>query len=186
MVDMTAVKKLLSLTLLMTSAFFIGCASKPVTQLSTGDSLDLTGIKDQNDNPFTHQDTMKTLLFVSGMEAKERVYESFEGIDTACLNSGKLVYLANISGMPSIISQLVAVPKLRDYAYPIWLDWEGDATAALPVRDDQVTVLSLDGQVITSTEFVEDSETLSQRLIDLCGPGDGKSSQSSERSNLRF
>lgn len=173
---MTSVKTLLGSALLATGALLVGCASEPpVPPLSIGDSVNLKDVTDQDHKPFTHQDDMKVLMFVEGMEAKELVRESLETIDITCMKDGEVVYLANISRMPSIISQLVAVPAMRDYPYPVWLDWGGEASLGLPVREDQVTVLSLDRQSIVRADYFANTAELSGFLISLCGATDKES-----------
>lgn len=173
---MTSVKTLLGSALLATGALLVGCASEPpVPPLTIGDSVNLKDVTDQNHQPFAHQEDMKVLMFVEGMEAKELVRESLETIDTRCMKDGELVYLANISRMPSIISQLVAVPAMRDYPYPVWLDWGGEASLGLPVREDQVTVLSLDRQSIVRADYYESTSDLSRFLTTLCGPASQES-----------
>lgn len=157
---------LLVLTLLLPLS---GCASSSVQPMRIGDKVNLDGLQDQNDNIFNHQDNMQALLFVDGMAGKDLIQNALNTIDTQCMDEGKLVYLADISAMPGLISKFIAVPKMRDYGYPVWLDRDGEASAALPVREEQVTLLSIDDQVIRDEAFFADSEALSERLSELCG-----------------
>lgn len=157
---------LLALTLLLP---LTGCATSEVQPLAIGDKVNLDGLQDQNENTFTHQNNMQALLFVDGMAGKDLIQNALNTIDTQCMDEGKLVYLADISAMPGLISKFIAVPKMRDYAYPVWLDREGAASAGLLTREDQVTLLNIDKQIITGEEFFSDSVSLTQRLSTLCG-----------------
>ncbi|GAB3108494.1 hypothetical protein G8770_23590 [Aestuariicella hydrocarbonica] len=159
---------LTNIIVLLSAITVIGCASKPVPSLALGDRVDFRLLQDQMGNTFTHQNKMKLVLFAQGMGSKDLVQDSLEAIDTACMSDGELVYLANISGMPTIISKLVAIPRMRDYPYPIWLDLDGLATEGLPSRDEQVTVLSIAQQSITETEYFSDVAALSKRLLTVC------------------
>ncbi|SBS34183.1 hypothetical protein MAQ5080_02798 [Marinomonas aquimarina] len=162
-------KRVLGAFALVALVPLVGCASKTVTpSLSMGDSVVLDGIEDQRGHVFDHQTSMQALLFVDGMSAKDLARESLESIDTACMEQGKLVYLADISGMPSLISDLIAIPKMRRYPYPIWLDREGDVSDSLPVREDQVTVLKVNNQVIESVSFAANAAMLTEYIADVC------------------
>jgi len=146
-----------------------GCASNPVAPLSIGQQVDFKQLEDQNGNDFVHQDIMELVLYVHGMSARDLVRESLDTINTDCMTEGRVVYLANISAMPSLISRLIAIPRMRDYSYPIWLDRNGFATEALPMREDAVTVLTIDHQTIIGTDYFSEVPALSERLAQKCG-----------------
>jgi len=141
----------------------------PVKPVSIGSEVDFSLLEDQFGHKFTYQDVMNTVLYVNNMKAKNLVRDALAELDQSCLRDGKVVYLADISGMPALISKLIAVPRLRDYGYPVWLDYNGLATAALPVKDDEVTVLQLDKGAITAVEYDTDAKMLVQRLAPQCG-----------------
>lgn len=162
-------KRLIGILSLAATLPLVGCASKVVVPFEAGETVALQGIEDQHGQAFNHQDSMKALLFVDGMDAKKIAQDSLKTIDTACMDDGKLVYLANISGMPSLISTLIAVPKMRKYPYSIWLDKEGDISEKLPQKEDQVSLLKIENQVISAANFYADSGVLSQVLTDICG-----------------
>lgn len=148
-----------------------GCASSaPVPLLTIGEQVDFNLLEDQHGKPFTHQAAMKLVLYVDSMKAKNLVRDTLVAIDTGCLHDGRVVYLADISGMPGLISTLIAVPRMRNYPYPIWLDRSGVATDALPVQDDAVTLLTVEQQAITRIEFLAGATALLPRLQAECGP----------------
>ncbi|WGY47116.1 hypothetical protein [Vibrio sp. ABG19] len=162
-------QRILTVLALTLSLPLTGCATSEVPPLAIGDKVNLAGLQDQNENTFTHQNKMQALLFVDGMAGKDLIQNALNTIDTQCMDEGKLVYLADISAMPGLISKFIAVPKMRDYGYPVWLDRDGAASSALPVREDQVTLLSIDDQLISGEEFFASSEALTQRLAKMCG-----------------
>lgn len=161
----------LSAFLSLLIAFTTACSSAPpVKPLTIGSQVDFSALEDQNGNAFTHEDVMQTLLFVDTMKAKNLVRDELATIDLSCLDAGRVVYLADISGMPSLISKLIAVPRMRDYDYPIWLDYSGLATDPLPTHENEVTYIQLDGTAIRTIEFIADAKVLHNRLVAQCGP----------------
>lgn len=172
-------KRMSWLVLLLAIGGSTGCASNASVQpLSIGQQVDFSLLEDQRGNAFAHQQDMKLVLYVDGMKAKNLVRDAFVDIDQSCLSEGRVVYLADISGMPSLISSLIAIPRMRNYPYPIWLDRTGLATDALPVQDDAVTVLTLEQQAVKAVDFVADTPSLLQRLRTECGPASQQMAQS--------
>jgi hypothetical protein len=112
---------------------------------------------------------MNTVLYVNSMRGKKITRDALEAVDLSCLDGGRVVYLADISGMPSLISKLIAVPRMRDYGYPVWLDYNGLATGQLPVREEAVTLISVQAGAIRGLEFITDSHTLAEKLLPECG-----------------
>ena len=147
----------------------VGCSTQSVAPLSMGETLNLKGLEDQNGQAFQYQNTMKNVLLVEGMSAKNIAQKSFEAIDTACMARGELVYLADISGMPSLISNMVAIPKMQDYAYPVWLDREGDTAQGLPTQEGQVSLIKIEQGTMTQVDYYDNVATLTKRLIEECG-----------------
>lgn len=131
---------------------------------------DLNSLVNQFGEPFKGQDSMELVMLVAGMKVKNMVRETQSDIDASCLQEGRVVYLANISGMPKLVSKLIAVPRLRDLPYPVWLDYAGDTTTGLPFKKGQVTLVSLDhGRQSSSVVFADSQEALRERLLAECG-----------------
>ncbi|WP_193165842.1 hypothetical protein [Microbulbifer hainanensis] len=139
--------------------------------ISVGDILDVTALENQHGKFFENPSALELLLYVNGMTAKDVARASIEKIDLQCLTEGRVAYVADISGMPNIISHLVAVPRMRDYPYPIWLDYDGASTKQLPVKEGNVSVIDIEQGKITNMEFISEESILTKRLISRCGKG---------------
>ena len=162
---------------LLLSLLLSGCSqTPPAPSVSIGSQVNFSQLRDQFGHPFNHLEAMTTVLYVDTMKAKDLVRAALAQLDLSCMKTGQLVYLADISGMPALISTLIAVPRMRQYPYPIWLDYDGLATAGLPVKDDVVTVLHVKNGTIGAVEFVPDTQGLVSRLKPLCGPAKLRSS----------
>ena len=153
--------------------FFIvsttSCSTSQVKFISVGEVLDVTALENQHGKSFENPSALELLLYVNGMTAKDVARASIEKIDLRCLTDGRVAYVADISRMPSIISHLVAVPRMRDYPYPIWLDYVGASTEQLPVEEGNVSVIDIEQGKITNIEFIAEEPILTKRLISRCG-----------------
>jgi hypothetical protein len=123
----------------------------------------------QYGNSFEADGTTGQLLLVRGMTASKLLQQAISAIDTGCLKDGSLIYVADISGMPGFVSKMFAIPKIKKYGYPVWLDISGEITAALPAQEDQVSLMTYKQGVIENAAYFDEAGALSLVLIDLCG-----------------
>lgn len=164
------------MTRLFCILFFIAttasCASNPVVSVSVGDAIDVTALESQHGEIFDNPATIELLMYVNGMAARDIVLPALEKIDVTCMNEGRVAYVADISGMPALISRLVAVPRMRDYPYTIWLDYDGASTERLPAKEANVSLLDIKQGKIANIEFIDEESMLTKRLSRLCGEVD--------------
>ena len=69
--------------------------------------------------------------------------------------------------MPSLILKFVAQPKMKDLAYAIALDKEGEATKLFPTAKDTAALLDVDNLQITQIRYFDKAEALKSVLADL-------------------
>lgn len=138
-----------------------GAAAAP---LGPGDELPPLELRDQHDETHRVSAETRTLLFAPDRESAQLVTSALEGQDAAALAERGIRYLADISGMPGIITQLFALPKLRERPYPILLAEEPEQVSHLPRRAEQVTLLRLDDGTIVEVDYLDSVPTLRKAL----------------------
>lgn len=69
------------------------------------------------------------------------------------LKNNKAVFIANISGMPSIITKLFALPKMRKYDHEILLIYDEDDKRFIS-KEEKSTLYTLKDGVIKSIDFI--------------------------------
>ncbi|RXJ65818.1 hypothetical protein CRV08_14230 [Halarcobacter ebronensis] len=67
------------------------------------------------------------------------------------------VFIANISGMPSIITKLFAMPKMREYKHSILLIYDEEDDRFVK-EDEKTTIYKLENGVIKSISYVTADE----------------------------
>ena len=122
-------------------------------------------LQDQFGNAWQAPQDPQQLLFVYDMSGNKMLRKALEVTDHNCLSDGRLVYLADISGMPGLIARTIALPRMRKLDYPVWLDRDGESTAALRRQADGVALLTTG----KDPELFSDSATLLVRLLEVCG-----------------
>ena len=137
------------------------------TNLEQAQTLQSKQFNDQWDKPVELTEQTKWLVISQSKESGNIVKEAFESLELKDLKQYKMIYLADISAMPSFVTKLFALPKMRDYAFPMALiREEGELNAMqLPVKEpDSVTVLALDKLNVGETKYFSDSKSLTEFL----------------------
>lgn len=152
--------KLRTLLLLLTS-LFAGAVS---AELGTGDALPEFEFTDQHDETHSLPGETRILLFAPDRESGELVTEALAGQHADALAEREIRYVADISGMPGIITQLFALPKLRERPYPILLGEEAAQTSELPRRAEHVSLIRLADGTITDIRYLASAADLRQAI----------------------
>jgi hypothetical protein len=107
-------------------------------------------LPDQHGAPRAIDETVRVVIFTRDMDAGKIVKEAGEKAGPGPLSTNGVVYVADLSGMPGVIRDLFAMPKLRDRPYPLLVDVEGEKTAGFPSAEGRPTVLVLDKLKVVS------------------------------------
>lgn len=144
-----------SLHCILLSILVVTCGPA-LAELGVGEPLPQLQLRDQHEQPQAIPPSTRLLLFAPDRAAGDLATQALADQDAASLAAGEIRYLADISGMPGLITSLFALPKLRERPYPILLGEQAEQTAALPRKPDQVTLLRLDhGRILDIEHFSE-------------------------------
>lgn len=147
---------LAALLILPSLAFAPAHADEPVELLKVGDALPAFQLNDQHDKPMPIGAETRALVFTADKSAGEVVNDLLKARPADFMPQRGIVYLADISRMPSFITSMIALPRMREYPYRMALATEEGQTAMLPVLEDHVTVLMLEeGKVREILQFKE-------------------------------
>lgn len=131
--------------------------------LAPGSTLPPLTLTDQHDVATTIGAQTRVIVFTRDMDAGDLVKAAL-ATQPALLDTAQAAYVSDISGMPSLIARMFAVPAMRKRPYRILLDRDGKATAELPSVEGKVTVIALDRGRITAITFVDSSAALTAAL----------------------
>ncbi|MGY4877883.1 hypothetical protein ACLUEY_08330 [Vreelandella aquamarina] len=110
---------------------------------------------------------VRHVLFSADMDANDLIEQSFGGLEQGSFTAAGLVYVADISGMPSLIARLFAIPSLRDYPFRVLLARNAEQLTMLPRQKGAVSVISLsqDGTVV-NLSVVDDEKELKELMVE--------------------
>lgn len=145
------IKKFLFTIFLGLSAF--------ANSLTVGSDLPVLTVKDQFDKEFTIDAKVKTVIFSATKEESNVIKEFLAAKDKDYLTNNNIAYVADITGMPSLISKFIAIPKMKDYAFSILLIDE-DNKALFPVEENKISIITLENSKVTNIKFIKTTEEL--------------------------
>ncbi len=136
----------------------------PAASLAVGDPLPALTLNDQHDQPHAINAKTNVILFSADRDASGLIEDALAEQTKDSLDAAGIVYVADISGMPGMVTKLIALPQMRKRSYPMLLGREDEDTAMLPRERGQVTLIEADAGTITALRFVDDPQVLDQSL----------------------
>jgi hypothetical protein len=120
--------------------------------LEPGSPMPLITLEDQHGKPVRVDAGTRRLLFSAERAVNDMVSKVLLAQPAGVLERQETVYLADISGMPAVITRLFALPKMRDLPFSIGLAREPAQVALvadLPRQPGAATVLRFaDGKLV--------------------------------------
>lgn len=152
---------------LLVAALLLPAVVLAVEPYTTGDTLPATRFDDQHGLTHTLHEHVRVIVFSHDMEGGDVIKAALADDGPRLLGDAGAVYVADVSGMPTVIRRMFALPKMRKRTYPMLLDTDGDATARYPARPAQATVIVLDRLRVTSIQHHPDVVGLRESLVTL-------------------
>ncbi len=144
-------KKVLFSALLLVATF--------ANALSIGDSTPTFAINDQFEKAHTIAADTKTILVAADKDTSEILRDYFLTKEKGFLEANKAYYVADISGMPSLIAKFFALPKMKKYPFSILLVDENQ-TKEFTKKEGNITVYSVNNGKISDVKYIKNAEEL--------------------------
>jgi hypothetical protein len=132
--------------------------------LGLGSQVKPFSLADQHGASHTVDEGVRVIILTRDMAAGEMMKSALGTNGKSLLANHHAVYVSDISGMPSFVRNLVALPKLKERPYPMLLDTSGDLSARLPSKDKHATLIFLDKLHITAVEYLSNPNSLAPAL----------------------
>lgn len=148
------IKKFLFTIFLGLSAF--------ANSLTVGSDLPVLTVKDQFEKESTIDSKIKTVIFSATKEESNTIKEFLAAKEKDYLINNNIAYVADITGMPSLISKFLQYLKWKIIISILLID--EDNKALFPVEQDKITIITLDNSKVTSIKFIKTAEDLATTL----------------------
>lgn len=130
-----------------------GSLSAFSTPYDKGEKVEAFQAQTQHGQAFTFKaaDT-RYLLVTHDMDTGKKANAVLTTVGKENLEKKKVVYLANIHGMPGV-GRMFALPKMKKYSHTIVLGDDEKLIARFPAETGKVTVLALNGGKVSSVKY---------------------------------
>ncbi|WEK28215.1 MAG: FAD/FMN-containing dehydrogenase [Candidatus Pseudomonas phytovorans] len=132
--------------------------------LEPGEKLAPWSLLDQHDQAYSLDTSTHILLVARDMDGAKLVKAALAEQPKGYLEARDAVFVADIQGMPALISKLFAIPAMRDYNYRVLLDRDGRVAGRYPGQDGQVQWLQVEQGVLVSQRAFADAAALKAAL----------------------
>ena len=83
----------------------------------------------------------------------------------AYLQDHNALFIADISGMPSLITSMFALPKMQKYKHTIYLNYAERFAKEFPPKEEQITLLHFNAQnFLSKTTYISKKEELQKAI----------------------
>ncbi len=144
-------KKILFVAALLAATF--------ANALNIGDSTPAFEIQDQFEKKQTIKADAKNIIVAGDRDASEVIRDYLLKKEKGFLKSKNSYYVADISGMPSLITKFFALPKMRDYPFSILLVDE-EQSKSFTKKEGQITVYSVENGKVSNVKYITTAEEL--------------------------
>ena len=127
--------------------------------LNIGDSTPAFQIQDQFEKKQTIKADAKNIIVAGDRDASEVIRDYLLKKEKGFLESKNSYYVADISGMPSLITKFFALPKMRDYPFSILLVDE-EQSKSFTKKEGQITVYSVENGKVSNVKYITTAEEL--------------------------
>lgn len=135
--------------------------------LTEGSAMPTLSLNDQHDKPAAISTQTRWVVFTAEKPVSDMVSAVLNAEPAGVAERLRLVYVADISGMPALVTRMFALPKLRELPFPIALVREAaqvSQVADIPRVKGAATVLHLDNGRVAQVATVRLADELRSLL----------------------
>jgi len=138
-------KRILLSLLVMGLSLFAG-------EFKIGDKIGSFSMLNQHDHKVTIDDNVTKILVSAQKDTSADINDYLNKKSKMFLKNKHAVFIANISGMPSIITKMFALPKMRKYNHDVLLVYDSEDNRFV-FKDDMSTLYTLENGVIKDISY---------------------------------
>jgi len=127
-----------------------------------GQKLEDFTFNDQFDKPVSLTNSTKKVMFAFSKPTGHLIKMYMSDKKPDYLTSRDIIFIADISGMPSIIAKMFAIPDMQESKYPILLIKEKER--AMRFRNEnhknEVMIITLKNKIVQNVKFISNEKDL--------------------------
>ncbi len=128
------------------------------------DTLKPVQLPDQFETKVSVDENIQWLIFSDDKEVSDKINQALDDLKITDVSKLKGAYVADISKMPSIVTTMFALPKMRKYAFKVLLDQDGAPTQSWPRQKGKASLLLLKKLEISEVKYADSTDDIKKFL----------------------
>ncbi len=130
-----------------------------MSALDIGEQIPQIVVKNQFDKPYTLDKGLSSIIFSDTQANSGIVKEVLSKKEDDFLQKRKILYLVDINAMPSIITNLIAIPKMKKYKFFIYMLDEKDKKFFKDTKES-IVIYDFENGVLKSKKSLKTKDEL--------------------------
>lgn len=146
--------------LLLLSFSFIALNAQMVTLNSDISLLDKYKYETPFSRPMKIPNTTKLVIIAFEKDTGATVNDYLNTKEKYYLQKNKAIFIADIHKMPSVITRMFALPKMKKYKHLIYLHYGEKFQEAIPNKDESITILRVENRKVVAIDYISSKNEL--------------------------
>jgi hypothetical protein len=129
-----------------------------------GQSVIPLDLKDQFGKKHTLKVMPHTLIMAFEKGTGATVNEYLAAQDKGYLSAHNAVFVADISGMPTFITNTFAIPKMQKYPHTVLLIYDEELGLKFPGVEEKITIMKFRGNFLQSVDYVTTADEIKRAI----------------------
>jgi hypothetical protein len=152
---------------LIVTVFFLGCSNDKnvvVSKTAVGNSLETLKLDDQFGNQQSLGADTKKVIFAFSKDMGHMSNAFFDKQEPGFLAKHHALFIADVSGAPSLIRSMFIMPGLKEFKHTVLLIEDENVAASYRIdeKSDKVMILDVDNFIIKNIGFAASEDELSK------------------------
>lgn len=133
-------------------------------EFKVGDRLPSFELKDQFDNKLIIDESILILVLATNKESGKIAHAYFESKPATFFEQKKLIYISDMSLVPSFVLDMFMMGSFKKYPYSLGLLKDEKIAKEMPKKENQITIFFLNKLQIESILFAKDINDLKNTI----------------------
>ena len=133
------------------SAFLLASTLELSSPLS---SLQKFEYETQHEKAITIPDDVQTIIISDEKDSSAMINKFLNSKEKEFLEKKHTVFIADISKMPSLITSLFALPKMKKYKHTIYLHYTDEFAKFIPIVEEKVIILTIQNDKVSKISYI--------------------------------
>ena len=150
--------------------FFLGCSDDVKVEVEpkvvVGNSLESLKLNDQFEKPQSLKADTTKVIFAFSKDMGHMSNEFFDKQDADYLAKHNAVFVADVSGAPSLIRSMFIMPGLKEFKHTVLVIEDKNVAASyrIEAHKEAIMIVEINNFIIENISYVSSEEELSQAL----------------------